>query len=473
MEGIFIMKFYDLIKKNIHDYLKVKPWIIYFLFKAGKLDIRILNKITYENLIFLSKRNLEKYENLMLKIVELQEELIKKRKKEKLKVGFIVTTSSMWGLEGVYRALENNSCYEPYVIVLLRDLETKTEELKEQFQIMKRDAIFYLKKKKIRFYVVKEKKDARWGKKLPDILFVQEPGDEEYLQKKFRMENIPCTCMSIFVPYSFWVMKSIDDTYVSRKYMKKFSKIFAPSKVHMRYFEKNAGIDRKRLFYSGYPKCDVYYEKSGDIEDNPIWKDGGIRKAHIVYAPGYMDPAPRFSTFDLNCKEILNIARETKDTVSWVIRLHPDMALTCIKQGVFADIEEWNAYIGEWENLENAVVSIHGSYADIFKTSDGMIMDSVSFLPSYQYVHKPLLFLTKGTQKMNCLGKMLKKVVYTVSARDTEGIKYFINNVIIEGKDEKIELREKFFNENLDYYNENRQLASDYIVSIIENICQP
>ena len=459
--------------KIVNEYLRIYPWVIYFLYRIGKLNVKLLDKMQYGDLIFLSKKHQIDYENLMLKIVELQEKYLKEVwEKRKIKVGFIATTSSMWGLDGVYKALDNNEKYEPYIIILLRDLETKSKELKKEFHIMKQDTIRFFKQKRMRCYIVKEKKEAQWENKLPDILFVQEPGDEEYLQQNFRLENVPCSCMSIFVPYTFWIMRSIDNVYVSRRYMQKFSKIFAPSKAHMDFFENNAGVNRKHLFYSGYPKCDSYYDEQNDIDINAIWKDGGKKKAHIIYAPGYMDPMPRFSTFDLNYRKILDIAKETKNTVSWVIRLHPDMALTCIKEGVFDDINEWNVYIKEWSSLENAMVSIHGNYSDIFKTSDGMIMDSVSFLPTYQYVHKPLLFLTRGTQKMNILGEMLRKVVYTVGARDTDGIKEFINNIILNGNDEKKEMREKFFRENLDYYYANKKLASDYIVSIIEDICE-
>lgn len=446
--------------------VRIKPWIIYGLFKTNRLNVKFLDKINFRDLIFLSEKikNQKEYEQLMLKIIELQKEKLKiKVKKRKIKIGFIVDSSSLWGCDDIYRKLENNVNCVPYVIIPLRGLE-------EQRKIMKQDAVSYFKKKNIKYYVVKEIKDARWGKKLPDILISQLPYEEAYWQENFCLENMPCSCMSMFIPYTFWISRIVDESFLHRKNMRIFSKIFAPSKEHMVFFEKcvEGGIDRKRLFFSGYPKCDSYYNEN-NIDIDGLWKNGKEKK-RIVYAPGLMDPAPSFSTFNLNYMQILDIAKKTKDTVSWIIRFHPFMAEFCIDQGVFRNINEWNLYIREWEKLDNAKVSIHGDYQDIFKTSDGMIMDSISFLPVYQYVHKPLLLLTRNTQSMNKLGGMLKEIIYTIDARDTDGIGNFINDVIINGKDEKSGIREKFFLKNLDYMYKNKKLASDYIVNEIEKL---
>lgn len=276
--------------------------------------------------------------------------------------------------------------------------------------------------------------------------------------------------MQMFVPYTFWIAQMLDADFFSSNYVKICSEIFLPSRIHVNLLKRGSGIDDKRLFYSGYPKCDSYYNKKNQmINIDKIWKNGN-NKAHIIYAPGFMDSVHGFSTFNLNYMQMLELAKKTTDTASWVIRLHPMMAASCIEQGVFQDMNEWNSYLAEWEKLDSAIVSVHGSYEDIFRTSDAMIMDSVSFFPSYQYVHKPLLFLTRMTQKMNELGNKLKQVVYTSDARNIDEIEKFINDIVIKGQDYKKEIREKFFRDNLDYYYENKQLASEYIVSHIEEL---
>lgn len=93
-----------------------------------------------------------------------------------------------------------------------------------------------------------------------------------------------------------------------------------------------------------------------------------------------------------------------------------------------------------------------------------MIMDCISFLPRYQFVHKPLLLLTRTTQKFNRLSMLLKDIVYQSEGSDSNAIESFIKEVCINGNDTKKIEREEFFHEHLDYLHHNRMLASDFIL---------
>lgn len=459
-------------KKEYSIKTKMLARFTLYCLNNNKLDEKILERITFQELIYLSNYVLdnEQYERVMGKIIALQEERIKKKVKmgEQLKVAFLCDSSSVWGYDKIIEKLKQEEKIELYAIVpLLKRAQEDNSDI-DFNKKYKSDIVQFLKKKGIKFYVVKEKEDAKWGNKLPDILFSQKPYEELYMQNNFNLHNMSCSCMQMFIPYSFWVDK-VSDIIFATNYMKIFSKIFAPSKVHMDYFTKIVRIDKKRIVYSGYPKVDCYYSAENK-DENVIWKNGE-GKRHIIYAPGLVNDG-KYSTFGLNYKVMLDIARKSKNTVSWVIRLHPMMAEGCIEQRIFKNINEWNQYLNEWNSLENATVSINGSYEEIFKTSDGMIMDSVSFLPSYQYTGKPLLLLTRKTQEFNKLGQMLKEVVYTAQAKKREQIEQFICNVIINEQDEKKEMREAFFKENLDYYSNNKILASDCIANYILEYCK-
>ncbi len=89
--------------------IETKSWIIYFLFKINKLNVNLLDIINYSDLIFLSEKikNYQEYQNLILKIVELQEKNLKaKARKRRIKIGFIVDSSSLWGCDDIYKKLE-------------------------------------------------------------------------------------------------------------------------------------------------------------------------------------------------------------------------------------------------------------------------------------------------------------------------------------------------------------------------------
>ena len=450
---------------------KLFAYTILHYFKNNKLNEKILDKITFLDLIYLSNCVMKKseYEKLISKIIELQEKRIKNKVREgqKLKIAFLCDLSSIWAFDKMIEQLRKEKRIELYAIVPLIAPVEGEEKTSSLFHAKhNKDVIEFLKKKKLKFYVVKEKEDAKWGNKLPDILFSQRPYEGLYMQENFNLHNIHVSCMQMFVPYSFWVDKTSDIIFAT-DYMKIYSKIFCPSKVHMDYFQNTVEIDNTRLLFSGYPKVDCYYSNQSVKESDAIWKHGK-GKIHIIYAPGFVEAA-KHSTFDLNYKMMLDIAKKSKETVSWVIRLHPMMAESCIRHRIFKNLDEWNHYINEWNSLENASVSMNGSYEAIFKTSDGMIMDSVSFLPSYQYTKKPLLLLTRKTQEFNKLGRMLKEVVYTAQGNKRDQIEAFINDVLIEKQDEKKAIRDTFFEENLDYYKQNKMLASECIANCILN----
>ena len=46
-----------------------------------------------------------------------------------------------------------------------------------------------------------------------------------------------------------------------------------------------------------------------------------------------------------------------------------------------------------------------GEYRAYFASSDAMILDSVSFMAEYLYVHKPALFLTREGERFNEFGE--------------------------------------------------------------------
>ena len=92
-----------------------------------------------------------------------------------------------------------------------------------------------------------------------------------------------------------------------------------------------------------------------------------------------------------------------------------------------------------------------GMYHNLFMRSDAMILDSVSFLAEYLYVHKPLLMLTRDGQYFNDFGKELMKVHYQAAGTDREAIEAFVADIVLDENDEKKEMREDFFKQNLDY----------------------
>ena len=92
-----------------------------------------------------------------------------------------------------------------------------------------------------------------------------------------------------------------------------------------------------------------------------------------------------------------------------------------------------------------------------------MIHDSGSFIAEYQFVDKPMIYLTRPGSWHNELGEKILKVSYLVDGKDFDGIAATIQKVFVEGKDDLAAARRKVFNKYLNYPKLNGMLASEFI----------
>lgn len=97
-----------------------------------------------------------------------------------------------------------------------------------------------------------------------------------------------------------------------------------------------------------------------------------------------------------------------------------------------------------------------------------MILDSISFMAEYMYVHKPLIFLTRKEQSFNEFGENILKTLYTVPGNDFENIKKHIYEVLYNDSELQKKQRDAFFDQTLDYININGCDAKDYIINRLE-----
>lgn len=237
--------------------------------------------------------------------------------------------------------------------------------------------------------------------------------------------------------------------------------------------KKYSFIKGRNTVYTGYPKMDAFYEE--DIDEEDLW-DALIKKAdnpkakRIIYAPhhtiGNNEPI-HFSTFASNHMFMLEMAKKYQDKTVWVFKPHPQLKYKAVQEGIFPDIEGWRMYEQKWRGLKNAEVAKEGMYHKLFKGSDAMILDSISFLAEYLYVHKPLLRLTREGQYFNDFGKELIKIHYSAEGADKRAIEGFLTSVVLAENDVRKSERERFFENNLDYRKENGKNAA---VNIFEQL---
>ncbi|MBE8951896.1 MAG: hypothetical protein SR1Q7_01975, partial [Quinella sp. 1Q7] len=81
----------------------------------------------------------------------------------------------------------------------------------------------------------------------------------------------------------------------------------------------------------------------------------------------------------------------------------------------------------------------------------------------YQYVDKPMIYLTRDTQRHNELGKAILNVSYLVDGQDLDAIAAMIQRVIIDGNDYRAADRREVFDKYLNSPKVNGVLASEFI----------
>ena len=434
------------------------------------LDEVSIEKYTYTNLykcIDLSGDLFKKISSMVYKI-----NINSIKKKGKIKISFLAVTASTWSCDSLYKKLINDEKFE--INIIITPFQNGSPSTIYEIYTQTKDFFDNRGYKSIGIYDKQTNKYLTFEEAgSPDILFHLNP-HTCCIPENFKIENIPLKVLNIYIPYGVMTFGMTDIQYNQMSHHL-FWKIFCESELHKEMSNKYSMIGDINVEISGYLKMDAFLDGSlPDIASN-IWKiaEGEIdlsKVIKIIYAPHHTlgENKHSFSTFSKNCREILQYAKGHPNT-SWIYKPHPLLKQACVKNGLFKDEEEYDCYVEEWKNLSNARVVTEESYIDIFKTSDGIILDSVSFLSEYLYVNKPILLLTRDTQTFNDYGIELKEVLYKVDGKDIEGVFNFIEDILINDNDTMKNAREEFYERYLNYFKINKGLlASDYIYNYLK-----
>lgn len=299
-----------------------------------------------------------------------------------------------------------------------------------------------------------------------DILIYVKPWMTHYA-KETSLYNMPLSSISCYIPYGIMQVKG-EQFQFNQKCHHMFTHIFCESEIHRQMYDMFCDIGNSHVEFSGQPKMDpLVIDKK--IDDRTIWKgvEDNSQVVKIIYSPHWWF-SDGYATFMDNGISVLEYAESHTDSTSWIYKPHPHLEVEVVSRG-YMSTEEYQDYVRRWENLPNAKVYLAGEYTDIFKTSDCIINDSISFIAEYMYTHKPMLLFQNENAGFNLFGEQTVKNVYTCRGDDMDSVENFIENVR-NGNDDMKESRERFFNTNLNYYHVRGQLASEYIIERLTGI---
>lgn len=388
----------------------------------------------------------------------------KLKKSEKIKIGFYLYTASMWSCNQLYKLFEDDKRFTPMIYICGVPGNAKSEETCHYSETIK-----YFEEKNYNVTGLYDIKEKSWNRiEKPDIMFLLTPY-AGLPPEQFSINNMPLDILLITIPYGIHMLFCDEKKSPYNKFGTLVSwKYFIDTKYHLNNFSQKSRIRGFNAVYSGHPKMD---DLQGDTLSKSIANNNDKKIYNIIYAPHYSirDSGIKNSTFDKNYMYLLEYAKNHPETTSWIYKPHPNLRYQSVKSGLFSSIEDYDAYENAWRNLQNATVSTNETYTDIFMNSDGMILDSGSFLGEYQYTKKPLLYLRREGQSFNDLALNILNVQYSVPGDDFAGIKSFIEEVVISGNDNLLPDRRIFFENNMDYISDNKMSASEFIYEYILN----
>lgn len=431
----------------------------------GYITEETIGKFSYAHLAMLREMTskIENGKEFYLKIKSYLENINiqRLRRQEKITVGFIANYASTWIGNELYQLLEKSERFEPYVFLISNHNGQSEEMIKEEY---KQNLKFFWEQnlRVVQTLDLDTGKQYTWeeiGIK-PEVCIWLTPWIDLF-REHFYLLNFSLDMICTYIPYGFMIAENENQNFVYHQYNQILHNVawknFEESRTAVEMARKYAYVGDNNAVYTGYPKMDMFYEEQNTQED--IWNkltkcSGNPKTKRIIYAPHHTldeNEPVHFSTFADNYMLMLELAEKYQEETVWVFKPHPQLKYKAIKAGIFADISEWNEYEEKWKNLKNADIMEEGMYSEMFRKSDAMILDSVSFLAEYLYVGKPLLLLECNGQRFNDFGKLLVEIHYRAQGADKNVIEKFITEIVIGENDEKKEEREEFFKKNLDY----------------------
>lgn len=387
------------------------------------------------------------------------------RDKKVINVAFLLTIPGMWKLDYVFKALQNDKRFHPYVVIFPYS-NFKNFEKEEIWKTIRRTEDF-IKSRGYEYVIPYDNRKRTWEDVHqtlnPDIVFFTTPYRD--ILPQYYVYNF-ADKLTFFVPYSFQAMNAykLDYDQISHSL---YTAVFAESPMHMEYAKKYDRDGGKNYVVTGYPGTEVYLHKDYIAKD--VWKPQTHRKKRVIWAPHHtIEAGDEFqsSTFLDVCDEMLQLADKYKDTIQFAFKPHQLLKFKLLQ--LWGE-ERTNAYYRKWAEMGNTQLE-EADYRDLFIHSDAMMHDSGSFTVEYLFVNKPVMYLVKDNQQpqqlFNTFGEKAFQQHY--HAHSVEDIENFLKEVVLKGNDPMKADREKFYSDYLAPIG--GKMPSENIVEYIKNL---
>ncbi len=302
---------------------------------------------------------------------------------------------------------------------------------------------------------------------LPEVVFRQSPWDRD-IKAIYSTASLMFTRLAYIPYYGVHICSTIERNgqvflHEDQLLHRLAWKVFLDAGAAAAYRERN-GLLARNLVICDSPK----YEYIDEALDKYRQLEGLERKngrKRVVWAPHHSCSSQwlGFGTFRYVWRAMMDYVR-LHEEISFVFRPHPAFRQGYVSAGGLSE-KEMNLFWRQWESLPNTEISNDGNAIDLFKESDALITDGVSFLVSYQLTGKPLIWTVNPDHvDFTEVGQAAADSCYQVDCRHPEMLAPLLDQLLEKSNDPKVVERERFVKT---YLKRTEVLPSQFICDYV------
>lgn len=336
------------------------------------------------------------------------------RKKQQIRVLFVVSEVASWKSELLYQEMLNHPRFQPII-----GISTSKKPWGA-----KKELVSYLKKKGYEY------KDLDTNRKSidiinPEIIFYYKPYSACYSEGHFFSDNL----QYVFCGMDYCFEATKHAVHIEKELFDYCWQFYVENNDIAKRREEVLGYRARNTIITGVPMQDLLLQPKESFDDP--WNDCTGKK-RIIYAPhhsikGTNGEGIEFATFLEYGEFILELAKKYADKITIAFKPHPNLYMKLLR--IWGE-EKTISYYKEWDVLQNTQI-VTGDYVALFKYSDAIIHDCASFIVEYLYVNKPSMYLIAETNNIDDMFSFVKEGYFCYEhGKGNDDIEHFINNVI-------------------------------------------
>lgn len=382
----------------------------------------------------------------------------RRRRGEKVRVGFFVLYDSAFPALPLARLLKGDDRFDPVLVIIpdtLRGHDNMVEQMARSVRSLSDEGLPILSPWDETTGEFRDVADEL------DFVCLSNPYDE-LTHPNFSIAHLSTkSLLTFYIAYGFSLSR-LTRKVISRPGFHSFWRIFVPTTSNRRDHRRFGTAARGAVRVTGYCKMDAL--ASAEVAARPERPLVIIAPHHTVreWADGL-----ELSTF-LSFADLYRRLPLQYPDVDFVFRPHP-LLFVHLREPDLWGPEKAEAYLDELASRPNVRIDESREYLSTFAASAALIHDSGSFSAEYLFTGRPALFLATDrdpAEQFGALGRACLEHHYR--AETEEGIVQFIERVVRQGEDPMRAQRQHFARSQLmSHFPHASERIRDQLVSVL------